>query len=503
MPYSEIKSGAILSYLSLFIGSCISIVYTPFMLRLLGQSEYGLLTLANSIVGYLSLLNLGLGSTMIRYISKYKAEGEKDKEYGLISLFLIIYLCISIIVIITGGILIYNTHYFFSDTLSPKEFNTLQTLMWLVTFNIFIGINSSVFYAIMMAYEKFIFTKVIGILNTIISPLIMLPLLLCGYKSIGITTASTLLNVINIFIIISYCFYKLKIHIKFIKFENSFLKELMSFSFFVFIAMLVDKVYWSTDQIILGAVSGTIAVAIYNIGATFTNYFMSFSTAITGLFLPKLTEMTTKHVSDKEFSELFIRVGRIQFFILGMVLGGFIVLGKQFIFLWAGREYQSSYYIALILLIPLIIPLIQSLGVQLMYARNLHKFRSIVLCIIAIINVILSIPLAHLYEGIGCALITGISYIIGQGLILNWFYYKKMNLDIITFWKEIGKIIIPFIIILIITAIIVYNLKCYDWKLFFISAIIFFFLYSAIMWKIAMNDFEKALILGYLRKSIK
>ena len=135
-----------------------------------------------------------------------------------------------------------------------------------------------------------------------------------------------------------------------------------------------------------------------------------------------------------------------------------------------------------------------------MYARNLHKFRSIVLCIIAIINVLLSIPLALLYVGIGCALVTGVSYIIGQGLILNWFYYKKMNLDIITFWKEIGKIIIPFIIILIISAIIVYNLKCYDWKLFFIGAITFFLLYSSIMWKIAMNDFEKTLILEYLKK---
>lgn len=503
MPHNEIKSGAILSYISLFIGSCISIVYTPIMLRLLGQSEYGLLTLANSIVGYLSLLNLGLGSTMIRYISKYKTEGNKDKEYGLIGFFLTTYLCISIIVIIAGGILIYNAHYFFSDALSSKEFSTLQILMWLVTFNIFIGINSSIFYAIIMAYEKFIFTKVIGILNTIINPLIMLPLLLCGYKSIGITTASTILNVINILIIISYCFHKLKIHIKFIRIEKSFLKELMSFSFFVFIAMLVDKVYWSTDQIILGAIVGTVAVAVYNIGATFTNYFMSFSTAITGLFLPKLTEMTTKHVSDKEFSELFIKVGRVQFFILGLVLGGFIILGRQFISLWAGQEYKNSYYIALILLIPLTIPLIQSLGVQLMYARNMHKFRSIVLCIIAIINIACSVPLAHLYGGIGCALVTGISYIIGQGLILNWFYYKKMGLDIITFWKEILKITIPFVITLIIATIIVYSLKCYDWKLFVINAIIFFLLYSLIMWKFAMNNFEKSLILGYLRKSIK
>ncbi len=65
--------------------------------------------------------------------------------------------------------------------------------------------------------------------------------------------------------------------------------------------------YWSTDQFILGAVSGTVAVAIYSVGSTIDFYYMNFSTAISGVFLPKITKMVTKNASSKELSDLFIK----------------------------------------------------------------------------------------------------------------------------------------------------------------------------------------------------
>lgn len=498
MALSQIKSGALLSYVSLFIGSCISIVYTPIMLRLLGQSEYGLMTLANSVVGYLSLLNLGLGSAIVRYISKYKAENDKEREYGLMTLFATVFLAISFIMLLAGGILIANAHYIFNETLTSNEFQRLKILMGLMTFNMAIGVNSSVFYAVVMAYERFIFTKVVGIINTVINPLIMLPLLYSGYQSVGMTVASTILNIINVAIVVFYCFYKLKVRLKWVKFDKPFLKELFGFSFYIILAMIVDKVYWGTDQMILGAVSGTESVAIYNVGANFTTYFMTFSTAISGLFLPRLTEMTTRKATDQEFTDIFIKVGRVQFLILAFVLGGFITLGEPFICLWAGYDYKESYLIALVILIPFIIPLIQNIGLQLMYARNQHKFRSILLFIIAIVNVALSIPLAKIFGGIGCAMVTGISYILGQGFILNWFYQTKMKLNIIRFWKEILLMCIPFTLILILSFLIFNYINCNNWKIFLISTGIYCVVYILLMWKFAMNRFEHQLILGYI-----
>ena len=82
---NQLRSGVILSYINLGISSLIPFVYTPVMLDMLGQAEYGLYSLANSVVGYLSLLSFGFGSTIIRYIAKYRAEKnqrEVEKAYG-------------------------------------------------------------------------------------------------------------------------------------------------------------------------------------------------------------------------------------------------------------------------------------------------------------------------------------------------------------------------------------------------------------------------------------
>ncbi|NFO13457.1 hypothetical protein FDB34_04370 [Clostridium botulinum] len=84
---NQLKAGAILSYISLGLTNIIAIIYTPIMLRLLGQSEYGLYNLSNSIIGYLGVLDFGLGNAIVRYTAKYRAEEDKDGESNLNGLF--------------------------------------------------------------------------------------------------------------------------------------------------------------------------------------------------------------------------------------------------------------------------------------------------------------------------------------------------------------------------------------------------------------------------------
>lgn len=494
----EIKYGALLSYVTIFLTTTIAIVYTPVMLRYLGQGEYGLKSLAGSVVSYLGLLNLGIGSAMVRYITKYKVNGDMKMVNSVMSLFLSVFTGLAVIAMSIGAFLIFNVDGLFADSLTSEDFRKMQILMALMTFNIALGMVSSVFYAVIMAYERFILMKVQGLICSILNPLIMLPLLIFGYKAIGMTIAETAFNLLNTVFVIVYSFKFLKVRLSFHKFEKSFLLELFGFSFFVLLAMIVDKVYWGTDQFILGAVSGTIAVAIYSVGSSFTTYFMSFSTAITGLFLPRLTEMNERQASNDEYTELFIKVGRVQFIILCLVLGGFIVLGKQFIILWAGVEYTQAYYIALVILIPFIVPLIQNLGLQLLYARNKHKFRSLLLFTFAIANVVFSIPAAKMYGGLGCAVITGLSFIAGQILILNWYYYRKIGLNIPLFWKNIFKMSMPFAIVLALAGFIVWQLHCDNWGMLSIGALIYIVVYCLVMWFVALNKYEKNLLRGYV-----
>lgn len=491
---NQLKAGAILSYISLGITSFISIIYTPIMLRLLGQSQYGLYNLANSVIGYLGVLDFGLGNAVVRYTSKYRALNDKESEENLYGMFIIIYSILAIIILIAGGILVVNSGYIFSAKLSISELKTMKVLMGIMIFNLAISFPLGIFGAIITAYERFIFPKIVSIIRAVINPFIMLPLLLMGYTSIGLTVATTILNIIFMFINIYYCFFKLKIKIQFKKIRFNVIREISGYSFFVFMNIIVDKIYWSTDQLILGAVSGSIAVAIYAVASTINGYYMNFSTAISGVFLPKITAMVTRSVSDKEISDLFIRTGRVQYIIMSFILGGFILVGQQFINTWAGQGYRQAYYIAIIVMIPLTIPLIQTLGISILQAKNMHKFRSIIYLIISLINLIASIPLAKILGGTGAAIATAVSMVLGHGIIMNIYYMKIIKLDILSFWNNILKMSIPVVLSLVVSKFINSSIYINGYLGVAIQAIIFSFIFLVFMWFIGMNDYEKQLL---------
>ena len=105
MSRNQLRSGVLLSYLNLAISFVIPFVYTPLMLKMLGQAEYGLYSLSNSVISYLSLLSFGFGSTIVRYIAKYRAEGNKKEEEEAFGFFLLLYSVLGILVM-TGGVIL-------------------------------------------------------------------------------------------------------------------------------------------------------------------------------------------------------------------------------------------------------------------------------------------------------------------------------------------------------------------------------------------------------------
>lgn len=499
---NELTIGALLSYASLIVGNAVSLVYTPIMIRILGQSEYGLFSLSNSLIGYLGVLDFGIGNAIVRYSAQYRALGNKDKEANLYGMFITIYSFLSFLVIIAGSFLVGNVQLFFSGSLSLQELNRIKIMLVLMIFNLAISFPFGIFSSVILAHEHFIFPKIIAIIRQLINPLVMLPLLLMGYGSIGLTIGTTILNIIFIIINVYYCFMKLnvKIKFKFKQFDSELLIEIIGYSFYIFLNMVVDKIYWATDQIILGSVAGTATVAIYSVASTINNYYMNFSTAITSVFLPKVTRMVTMKVDNAVLSNLFIRIGRIQFMILSLILGGFILIGKQFIILWAGSEYEDAYIIVLTIMIPLSIPLIQTLGLTIMQAQNKHKFRSKIYLFIAILNVLMSIPLAKLFGGWGCALATAVSMSIGHIVIMNIYYYKIIQLDISLFWREIFKISIPMITCLILS-ICIMNFNSFEGFTYILfNGCLYTFLYIIIMYSFGMNEFEKSLIKRPIKK---
>jgi O-antigen/teichoic acid export membrane protein len=496
---SQLKAGALLSYIALFISSAISIVYTPIMLKFLGQSEYGLYSLATSASGYIGVLNFGLGNAVIRYTAKYKALKDEEECSRLYGMFFIMYSILGALALVSGIILTLNSENIFSNSLSATELNKLTILMIIMVINISIGIGLGLFSVIVLAHEKFIIQKVITIAGTIINPIIMVPLLFMGYESVSLVIVTTIISFITILINIYYCIRVLKIKMVFKKVQKDLLKEIVIFSSYIFLNLVIDKIYWSTDQIILGIYSGTVAISIYTIGASFTGYFSGLSSAISNVFLSKVTGMVTKEASDKEISDLFIRVGRIQYIILSFALSGFIVFGREFIDLWVGKEYSDSYIIAVIILIPSIVSLTQGMGGIILQAKNMQRFKSVVYFLIAIGNVFLTILFVQWWGAIGSAVATAAAFTIGNIVVMNVYYWKKLKIEILKFWKNILYMSFPLVMSLAF-GLTINNIMIADsWIILFIKMVVFSILYTLLMWLIGMNSYEKDLILSPLK----
>ena len=493
MAINQLKAGAFLSYTLLGLNTIIGLLYTPFLLRMLGQSEYGLYSLATSVIAYLTVLDLGFGNAIVRYTAKFRAEGKTEEQYEMFGMFFLLYLCISLIAFILAIFLAFNTSIIFSTNMTETEVERLKIILILMAFNLAFTFPMSIWGSIITAYENFIFQKLINIARTILNPLVMVVLLYLGYKAIALVIVTTVFNILTLTINQIYCRRKLHIRLYFHKIKWVFFKEVSIYSFWIFLNAIMDRIYWSSGQFILGIYKGTASVAVYAVAIQLKDMFFMFSTAISSVFLPRVTSMITKGVPEKEISDLFIKTGRLQYLIMAFILISFILFGKSFINLWAGPSYVEAYKIALLFFISVMPPLIQNLGITILMARNQMKFRCIIYVIIAIGSLFLSLPLTKTYGGIGCAIATVLAIFLGQGIIMNIYYKQTVHLDISRFWKEIGKMSFTPLVIGILGYLALKQIKIDSISTFILGALIFSLIYIIVIWRTGMNTYERNL----------
>ena len=184
---NQLKIGAVLSYISIFLTNIIALLYTPYLLRMLGQSEYGLYSLVASVIAYLTVLDLGFGNAIVRYTAKYRVENRQEEQYEMFGMFLILYIGIGVFALLIGLGLYFNVDTLFSSSMDYDEIRKIQIMMLLMTLNLAITFPFSLFGSIITAYEDFIFQKLINIARIILNPLVMVVMLNMGYKAIGLS----------------------------------------------------------------------------------------------------------------------------------------------------------------------------------------------------------------------------------------------------------------------------------------------------------------------------
>ena len=498
----QISSGIILSFFSQIISIVVGLVYTPIMIRILGQNEYGLYQLVLSVVNYLNLMNLGFNGAYIRYFVLAKTKNNDNEIANINGLFMKVFLVISFLCLCAGGILYFNIG-FLGNQLSASDYIIAKQLLVIMVINLAISFPNSLYVAYMSANERFVYQKIVGIVLNITIPILNLPLLFMGFGSVGIVYASLLLTIIRLVLNMWFCYAKLEMKVNLNYFDKSIFTELLGYTFFIFLSDIVDQLNSNVDKFLLGRIMGTVAVAIYSVGYNLKNYYTTVSWIVPEMYIPEANRLAIDNTKEKELTNVFTKVGKINNYLMILVLSGFFLFGRQFVSLWVGDEYQISYYATLILMLAGYIPAVQTLGVNIQNAKNMHRTRSIVYFIVACMNVIISISFIKLWGVIGTCLGTLLATLLGHGLFMNWYYQKKIGLNIFLFWKEMFKWILPVCVLTMTGMVVLHYLVIDSWLKLIVFACVYCFIYMITLYFIELNNDQKSVVRTKLKSIFK
>lgn len=491
---SQLKKGAVLSYVNIILTTVVGLILTPFIVKNLGANQYGLYVLIGSLIVYFSLLDFGIGDTVIRYIARYRVSKTKSDEAQFLGSLLTIFIPIIVFILITGGIT-----YFYIDRIFGRNFNiedlTLIKQMFLILlFNLSFSLIGNVFLGYINAYEKYVFTRTVLIGKYLLRSAIIYFVLIQGGLALSIIIIDTIINILFFILNIFYCIKYLNIKITFGKISKRFVKEIFSFSIWLFLISLISSFQWQGGQLLLGIIGTPIEIAVYSIGVLLGSYYGAFAMAITTMFLPHASRLVVQNASEEILTDNMIRVGRVTSFVLMLILSGFIIFGKMFVILWLSDDYVDAYYIAVIIMLVYTFPSVQSYANSILEAKQLMRFKGSIYLIFIIVGTCMGYFGYHYLGIIGVISTLCIGWVMAF-LLMNLFYIKKLKLEIARFYKEVfASQILPLLVVFCGGFFLFSSFVVPSWFVLGTAAIIYSIVYSVVYYFVVLNNAEKALL---------
>lgn len=495
----QMSAGVVLSYLVILIQFLTGLVYTPIVLRSLGQSQYGVYSLCASFMGYLTIMNSGANAAYIRFYVQTKVQNP-DKVPGLNGVFLRIFTVLALIAVAAGWIVGLFSSEIFGNKISPSEYELVKTCFFYLSINSSIQVINCVFSSLIIANEKFIFGKIVNLLAAILNPVITTPFLLLGYDCVSIVVVHLVIMTVTMLFDAVYCFKVLKTKFYFKDKDVALLKDIAQFAGFIVIQSIMDQINWQIDKFILARTQGTTEISVYSVGSTFNRYYITFSSALSGVFIAQINKLQAKEEKDR-INELFIQSSRVFSYLIWLFMSAFVIFGHQFVIRWAGVEYDISYTVGWLLMLPVTASLTMGLAQDIARAMNKHQLQIMINFIICIINGVVSIPFAIKWGAVGSAAGTFIAEIV-MCMIAEPIYYKKvLGLDIKNLIIQIARILPGMILPAVYgIGVNVFHLIKPSYGNIALLGILYVVIYVVSMWIFALNDREKGIVKKIVRR---
>jgi len=497
----QLKIGAILSYVAIFINVATGLIYTPWMVDKIGQSQYGLFTLANSLIT-LFLVDFGLSAATSRFVSKYRAEGDEQKVNDFLGAIYKIYLLIDFVILAVFTVL-----YFFLDAiyvkLTPAELEQFKVVYIIAAaFSVF-NFPFVTFNGILNSYERFIPLKLADIFHKVVMVAMMIVALSLGYGLYALVTLNAVAGILTILFKFIVLKRSTPVRVNWKYGDRALYKEIFGFSVWMAIATVAQRLIFNITPSILGMVASSAAIAVFGVVTTIEGYTYTFTSAINGMFMPKISRIYNSDNANEKIMPLMISVGKFQYALNGLIVAGFAVVGKMFIKLWMGPAYIDAYIGILLVIIPGLFYNSLQIANTTMMVQNKVNYQAYITIIIGVVNVILSFILSAAFGVVGACVSIFVAYML-RAVLTNIVVYKKLNMNIPLFARECYlKMSIP----LLLTVIVGIGINCLpmadSWWALVLKGGAVCILYALLILLIGLNKSERSHIIAFIKKGIE
>ncbi len=494
MARNEVKYGALLSYVLIFANSIYGMIIAPFILSTVGTSEYGVYKAIGAMVASVSVLEMGIGNTMQRYIARFHALKDRNSAENFSAMgFIQACVMATLILFLSGGL--YLTLDSAYPAFTEAEMLRAKQVFVLQMAHVALHLFENFFFGIISGYNRFVFSnslKLITLVLRIVLYLVVLPIFPNATLIVSVVVAMEVLTIAAELLYISL---KLKHRIRLKKWDKPLFRESFAYTLLLFIQSLVVQFNGNVDSYVVGAMIGTAAVSLYSFALQFYNMYSMCAMSVSNVLLPTVTNRVCHGATTRDLEDIVIKYGRIQWLGLGAAMFGFLCCGKSFFALWLGAGYEDCWLLSLILIVPATLPLITNVCLTILKAKNLMGFRTKALCYALILNIILTVVGTYFWGYWAAAAGTAASTIVGGIIAMHIYYRKKLQMNMWRVYRSIIHKTLPCLLLASLPCFILNRIMPQNWISFAVCVVAFLLVYAVALLFYGANPEEKKLFL--------
>ena len=403
-------------YLAIAVEALLGFVVLPFNVAHLGQSAYGLWMLTASVTTYFSILDLGYGGALVKFVAQYRARRDSGALNEILSTTFVVFATFGAVTYVVAIVIALYIGKLFQ--LTPDQVHTGRIVMLIISLNVAVGMAVSVFGGVINGFQRYDLNNLVGTITSVIIAVVNVAVLLAGYGLIELVAATTIVRLLS-YVVYRANAYRVfpELQLRIASFRRERLREITSLSVFMLLIDWANKLNYSVDALVIGAFMGTSAVAVWVVGQRLAEIVQRLTNQLNDVLFPTVVDNDTADRIHR-LQAILIQGTRLSLATVVPMGGAMMLMATPLVRAWVGAEFAGSVIVLQLLSLTVIVRIGAATATTLLKGAGEHRLVAFANVAAALVNVAVSIAIVKPFGLVGVAIGTLVPVSIASSLVI-------------------------------------------------------------------------------------